>query len=138
MKKPLLLFIFLLSILFQANAQSEKNVVKSFRYNGEKSILLALDGDFEVVEWNEKIVRLSTTVSSSNLNETTLNALTVAGRYTSSATIEGNSIILGMPKSQRELIIRGVKVLETYKSKVYVPKGVNVEKMSQEEYAAHL
>ena len=111
---------------------------RSFRYNGEKSILLALDGDFEVVEWDEKIVRLSTTVSSSNLNETTLNALTVAGRYTSSATNEGNSMILGMPKSQRELIIRGVKVLETYKSKVYVPKGVNVEKMSQEEYAAHL
>lgn len=128
--KQLLYTIALLLIGQQAVwAQAQKNIVRSHQYNGEQLISLASEGTLEIEEWDEKIVRLVTTIEAVNFNENTLKALAEAGRYTSSSKDVDGTLILTLLKAQRQLEIRGVKIKERYHFKLYVPKGVTVEQV---------
>lgn len=127
----LLIGILLLSAL-GLNAQSEKNIVKSYQYTGVKSVLLAVDGQLEIEEWDEKIVRLVTTIDALNFNEATLKALIEAGRYTCDLTENSGSMIFTMLKAHKDLILRGVKIEERFKIKIFVPRGVTVEQVKKE------
>lgn len=117
-------------------SQAQKNIVKSYKYNGESTILLAVDGPVEVEEWDEKLVRLVTTIDAVNFNEGTLKALTDAGRYTCASKGDGGSMILTMLKAQRDLELRGVKIEEKYTFKIFVPRGVTLEQVEHKDVAA--
>jgi len=135
MKSILLLMTILLFSTWDASAQVQKNMVKSFQYSGAKTITLAVEGEIEVEEWDEQLVRLVTTIDAVNFGEGTLKALTEAGRYTATAKDDYSSLILTMLKAQKELTIRGVKIQEKYKFKIFVPRGVTIEQVKHAEVA---
>jgi hypothetical protein len=136
MKYLLLTMVFILGCTFGASSQVQKNIVKSYQYNGAQVVTLAVEGEVEIEEWDEKIVRLVTTIDALNFNEQTLKALTEAGRYTASSKNVDNAIILTMLKAQRALEIRGTVIEEKYRFKVFVPRGVTVEQVQHKDVAA--
>lgn len=136
MKQLISTTIFLLFCVVAIQAQVQKNIVKSYQHNGAKLITLAVEGQVEIEEWDEEIVRLVTSIDAVNFNASTLKALTEAGRYTaSSKNIDGN-FILTMLKAQKEIILRGTKIEEKYRFKLFVPRGTTVEQVTYADVAA--
>ncbi|MBL4650146.1 MAG: hypothetical protein JKY03_10470 [Aureispira sp.] len=136
MKYLSLTILFILGCTFGASSQVQKNIVKSFQYNGFQVLTLAVEGKVEIEEWDEKIVRLVTTIDAVNFNEQTLKALTKAGRYTSTSKNVDNTMILTMLKAQKKLEIRGVVIEEKYIFKIFVPRGVTVEQVEHKDVAS--
>ena len=128
--------VFVLGWASGASSQVQKNIVKSYQHNGAQVLTLAVEGEVEIEEWDEKIVRLVTTIDAINFNEPTLKALTEAGRYTSTSKNVDGSMILTMLKAQRELEIRGTVIEEKYRFKIFVPRGVTVEQVQHKDVAA--
>lgn len=136
MKYLFLTITLLLGGTFGAYSQVQKNIVKSYQLNGAQVVTLAVDGNIEIEEWDEKIVRLVTTIDAVNFNEPTLKALAEAGRYTATSKDIDGSMILTMLKAQKQLEIRGTKIEEKYTFKVFVPRGVVVEQVQHKDVAA--
>lgn len=136
MKYLLLTTMFILGCTFGAASQVQKNIVKSYQYNGAQVVTLAVDGEVEIEEWDEKIVRLVTTIDAVNFNEQTLKALTEAGRYTATSKNVDDAMILTMLKAQKELEIGGAVIEEKYTFKIFVPRGVTVEQVEHKDVAA--
>jgi len=136
MKYLFLTIVFILGCTFGASSQVQKNIVKSYQYNGAQVLTLAVDGNVEIEEWDETIVRLVTTIDAVNFNEQTLKALTEAGRYTATSKDVDNAMILTMLKAQKELEIRGTVIEEKYTFKIFVPRGVTVEQVEHKDVAA--
>ena len=136
MKYLPLIILFILGCSFGAHSQVQKNIVKSFQYNGAQVLTLAVTGDVVIEEWDENIVRLVTTIDAVNFNEPTLKALTEAGRYTSSSKALDDAMILTMLKAQKELKIRGTVIEEKYTFKIFVPRGVTVEQVQHKDVAS--
>lgn len=136
MKHFILTLTMILGFSLVSHSQVQKNIVKSYQYTGNQLITLAVDGEIEIEEWDEKIVRLVTTIDAVNFNELTLKALAEAGRYTATAKDVDGSMILTMLKAQKELVIRGTKIQEKYRFKVFVPRGVTVEQVEHKDVAA--
>ncbi len=120
-----------------AQGQAEKNIVKSYPYEGAAVVTLAANGVLEVEEWDEDIVRLVTHIQAVNFSESTLKALAQAGRYTATSKNVDGTIILTMLKAQREVVLRGIKIEERYRFKIYVPRGTTVEQVAHQEVASH-
>lgn len=137
MKQLISTFILLFAVVLLAQGQAEKNIVKSYPHEGASIVTLAANGVVEIEEWDEEIVRLVTHINAVNFNEQTLKALAQAGRYTATSKHVDGTLILTMLKAQRELVIRGVKVEERYRFKIYVPRGTTVEQVTHKEVAAH-
>ena len=136
MKYLFLTILFILGCTFGASSQVQKNIVKSFQHNGAQVLTLAVTGEVVVEEWDEKIVRLVTTIDALNFNEQTLKALTEAGRYTSTSKNVDNAMILTMLKAQKKLEIRGTVIEEKYTFKVFVPRGLTVEQVQHKDVAS--
>lgn len=136
MKYLFLTILFILGCTFGASSQVQKNIVKSYQHNGAQVITLAVEGEVEIAEWDEKIVRLVTTIDAVNFNEPTLKALTEAGRYTATSKNVDGAMILTMLKAQKELEIRGTVIEEKYNFKIFVPRGVTVEQVEHKDVAA--
>ena len=136
MKRLVLMLMLFLSWSTDSSAQIQKNIVKSYSTDGAQLIQLAADGIVEIEEWDEKIVRLVTTVDAVNFNEATLKALAEAGRYTCTAKAHDGTLILTMLKAQKQLTIRGTTIKEKYQFKVFVPRGTTIEQVAHEEVAA--
>ena len=136
MKQLILTTIFFLFCAVAAQAQVQKNIVKSYQHEGAKLVTLAVKGEVEIEEWDEEIVRLVTSIDAINFNEATLKALAEAGRYTaSSKNVDGN-FILTMLKAQKEVTLRGTKIEEKYRFKIFVPRGTTVEQVTHADVAA--
>lgn len=136
MKRLLLMLVLFLCWSTDSSAQIQKNIVKSYPMHGAQLIQLAADGMVEVEEWDEKIVRLVTTVDAVNFNAATLKALAEAGRYTCTAKEHDGALILTMLKAQKELTIRGTTIEEKYQFKIFIPRGTTIEQVAHEEVAA--
>ncbi len=136
MKQLLSTTIFFIFFAVATQAQVQKNIVKSYQHEGAALVTLAVDGEVEVEEWDEEIVRLVTSIDAVNFNEGTLKALAEAGRYTAtSKNVEGN-FILTMLKAQKEVTLGGIRIEETYRFKLYVPRGTTVEQVTHADVAA--
>ncbi|BDS12194.1 hypothetical protein [Aureispira anguillae] len=136
MKHLVLTTMMMLGFALVAHTQVQKNIVKSYQHTGSKVITLAVDGNVDIQEWDQKIVRLVTTIDAVNFNDATLKALAEAGRYTATSKEVDGSMILTMLKAQRELVIRGVKIQEKYTFQIFVPRGVTVEQVQHKDVAA--
>lgn len=136
MKQLILTTIFFLFCVVATQAQVQKNIVKSYQHQGAQLVTLAVDGELEIEEWDEEIVRLVTSIDAVNFNEATLKALAEAGRYTAtSKNVDGN-FILTMLKAQKEVTLRGTKIEEKYRFKIFVPRGTTVEQVTHADVAA--
>ena len=137
MKRLVLFLAFIVFFKLDAFSQVQKNMVKSYQCLDCKIIIMAVDGELEVVEWDEQIFRVVTTIDALNFKESTLKALAEAGRYSCITKDDSNGkIILTMIKAQRELVVREIRIQEKFRFKVFVPHGVTVQQVRYETVAA--
>lgn len=120
---------FLITLISQlAFAQvAEKTLVKSFNLQGQQLVVLNLDGDVQVQEWNNDIMRVQMTISIPNVHTTTLKSLVQAGRYNLKSKLGDESYEVYSPGLQREVKIKGQKLDEKINYIVYAPNDVVVK-----------
>jgi len=120
-----LLSFFLSTVLVIAQTNVEKTLVKSFNLKGSQQITLSLDGDIDVQERAGEIVRVQMTIGVAG-SEAMLKSLITAGRYNLKMQDTDDGAIINSPGLQREITVRGKKLIETISYVVYVPEDVTV------------
>ncbi len=126
MIKSILTVFTILTVTTFATAQSvEKTFVKSFNLQGNNIVILDLNGDVEVKEWDNKLVRVQMTVSLESSSTNILKALLQAGRYNLKSNDTEDGYVINMPGMQKE--IKGRKLGEKVKYLIYAPSDVLVK-----------
>ncbi len=126
--KTFIPIVALLLVTFSVHAQSaEKTLVKSFNLKGNNVVQLDLDGDIEVKEWDNPIMRIQISVSIENSNSTILKALVKAGRYNLASAEENGEYRVFAPGVDREVKIKGTALTENLSYIVFAPKDVLVK-----------
>lgn len=120
-----LLSFFLSTVLLIAQTNVEKTLVKSFNLNGSQQITLNLEGDIDVQERPGEIVRVQMTIGVAG-SEAMLKSLITAGRYNLNLKDIEDGVVIDSPGLQREITVRGKKLVETISYVVYVPENVTV------------
>ena len=126
MKKLFTLLIFSFLFTQVTFAQSEKTFVKSMTADAS-NVVFDLEGNAEVSEWNEKFIRITTTVEVTNFNEDILKRLVSVGRYEFTSTTQDGVMTITLPKIATKVTIRGQMLTEILKYEIFVPAGTNVE-----------
>ncbi|MEM1322229.1 MAG: hypothetical protein AAGG75_18350 [Bacteroidota bacterium] len=128
--KAILTGTLLLGVAFLATAQptAEKTLVKSFNLKGKQVVVLDLEGDIEVQEWNNDIMRIQMTIGLPNGSESMLKSLIRAGRYNLQSKVgDEDAYMVHAPGLNREVKIRGQLLKEHVGYIVYAPSGVLVK-----------
>ena len=114
------------TVLVIAQTNIEKTLVKSFNLKGSQEITLNLEGDIDVQERVGEIVRVQMTIGVAG-SEAMLKSLITAGRYNLKMQDTENGPLIDSPGLQREITVRGSKLVETISYVVYVPENVTVK-----------
>lgn len=118
----------LMFVTISLTAQTaEKTLVKSFNLQGNDVVLLDLDGQIEIKEWDNPIMRVQIVVSLENSNSTILKALVKAGRYNLTGGEEKGEYRVHAPGIDREVKIKGKVLTENLSYIVFAPKDVLVK-----------
>ncbi len=111
----------------QAFSQTaEKTFVKSFNLKGMQVVVLNLDGNVEVQQWKNDIMRVQMTIALPKSNATTLKSLAKAGRYNLKSKVGDDAYTVYAPGMQREVRIKGENLSEKVSYIVYAPENVVV------------
>ena len=113
------------SLLFGQGA--EKTLVKSFNLNGDKAVLLDLDGDVDVQEWSGELLRIQINLSLSDGSPAMLKSLIVAGRYNLASTNKDGELVVSAPGLKKDVKIRGKELAENITYTVFAPSDVMVK-----------
>ncbi|MCP4443312.1 MAG: hypothetical protein GY810_30795 [Aureispira sp.] len=127
MKNIIAIFIFVIGFAFTSFGQTQKTIVKSFQNDSYHTVALAFDGEIEVKEWDQNVIRISTTVDAKNFNERTLKYLVTKGRYNYEILEKGGTLIFLMPATEKTVSLHGIDLNEEYNYTISVPKGITVE-----------
>lgn len=130
MKKFFLTWITLLGVVALTFAQTQKTLVKTLPVECPTyEAIFALKGQVDVEEWNNKTIRIVTTITTANTPENVLKALVAAGRYDYEMTIDdmNQTITIDMPKKENAIMINGVDLDDQLDYKIFVPKGMNYQ-----------
>ena len=127
--KSLKAFLTVFTLIFAitiATSQSEKTLVKSFNLKGMQVVELDVDGDVEVIEWDNTIMRIQLTIMIDRGNESTLKSLVRAGRYNLYSKIGDEDFKIFAPGTKKEIKISGQDLNENISYIVYAPENVIV------------
>lgn len=130
MKKFFLTWITLLGIVALTFAQTQKNLGQNSACECPTyEAIFALKGQVDVEEWDNKTIRIVTTITTANTPENVLKALVAAGRYDYEMTIDdmNQTITIDMPKKENAIMINGVDLDDQLDYKIFVPKGMNYQ-----------
>ena len=111
--------------------QAEKTLVKSFNLKGNQFVLLDLDGNVEVKEWNNGLMRVQITVALENGTEAMLKSLVQAGRYNLKGDDTSGEFKVVAPGLQRKVTVRGHELVENISYTIFAPEKVNVRLNNQ-------
>ena len=128
--KSLKAFLTIFTLIFAiaiASSQSEKTLVKSFNLKGMQVVVLDLDGEIEVKEWNKPIMRIQLTIVIEKGNESTLKSLVRAGRYNLYSKVTDEDFEIFAPGTKKEMKISGQDLNENITYTVYAPENVIVK-----------
>lgn len=128
--KSLKAFLTVLSLIFAiiiATAQSEKTLVKSFNLQGSQVVVLDLDGEVEIREWKNTILRVQLTINIANGNDSLLKSLVTAGRYNLYSQSSDDAIKIFAPETKKEMKVGGQDLNEKISYIVYAPENVIVK-----------
>lgn len=114
-----------------AQTTTEKTLVKSFNLQGKDVVVLDLDGEIEVKEWDNKIMRVQMTINVENVSNSMLKSLIQVGRYNLSSDTEDDNFIVFAPAMKKEIKVRGKVLKENIVYTVFTPENVTV-KMADE------
>ncbi|WP_264788760.1 hypothetical protein [Aureispira anguillae] len=128
MKKIFTSLIFVFSLVVLTNAQLTKTLSKSVDLEETHTAYIMLPGNVTVTEWEEKYLRVTTTLDVENMGESIVKRLMIIGRYNLEAKKDkyGKMMVLTMPNTTNFVTIKGVDLIERYSFEVNVPKGYNI------------
>jgi len=109
-----------------AQQLTEKTLVKAFNLNGNDLVVLNIDGDIEVQQWSNKIMRVQIDIAAENVPDATLKSLVTAGRYNLKATETSDGLQIDAPGLKRKVTLRGEELKEHISYVVFVPENVMV------------
>jgi ethanolamine ammonia-lyase large subunit len=121
--------VILWSMTFSLSAQSEeKTLVKAFNLEGNQVVTLALEGEIEVNQWQNSTMRVLIKVSLENGNDAILKSLVQARRYFLKSEEDEQGMKIFAPGLDKEVSVRGTKLVEKISYIVYAPEDVIVKK----------
>ena len=126
LKAFLTIFTLIVAITI-VTAQSEKTLVKSFNLQGIQVVVLDIDGDVEIREWKNDILRIQLTVNITNGNDSMLKSLVTAGRYNLYSNIGEEGFKIFAPETKKEMKVSGQDLNERISYIVYAPENVIVK-----------
>ncbi len=107
-------------------AQAEKTLVKSFNLKGMQVVVLDIDGDVEVKEWKNSIMRVQLTIMIDKGNDSMLKSLVRTGRYNLYSEVGEEDFKIFAPGTKKEFKVRGQDLNENISYIVYAPENVIV------------
>ncbi len=122
-------FLTIFTLIFAitiATSQSEKTLVKSFNLKGMQEVVLDLDGDVEVREWKNSIMRVQLTVMIEKGNDALLKSLVRTGRYNLYSKVNDEDFQIFAPGTKKEMKVSGQDLVENITYVVYAPENVIV------------
>ncbi len=119
--------LLLVATISYSQTQIEKTLVKSFNLQGEDVVLLDLDGEVEVKEWDNKIMRVQMTINLEGGTNSMLKSLVQVGRYNLKSMIENEEFKVYAPAMNKEIKVRGKVLKENIVFTVFAPENVTVK-----------
>ena len=114
---------------------AERTLVKSFNLKGKQVVVMDVDGNVEVKEWNGDIMRIQMDIQLTNGSNSILKSLIQARRYTLISAIEGEEMKINMPSMEKQVKVRGKELNEKISYTVFAPADVQV-KLTNESSAS--
>lgn len=108
-------------------SQSSKMLVKSIDLNGSNSLTAILNGVVSVNEWDKDYVRVTTKIELLNFNDSILDKLVSAGRYEIELKNDNGNLSLTMPKTQKDVMIKGILLEEHLSYEISIPKNLKIK-----------
>ena len=129
MKRLTLTTVLLSSMITMVMAQTitEKTLVKAFNLGTNDYVELDLQGDVEIREWSQKIMRVQIDLAVENTSSATLKSLVSAGRYNLKSTETADGLLITAPGMNRTVTLRGETLKEHVSYVVFVPENVMVQ-----------
>lgn len=127
MKTFILTWIALLGIVVVTFAQAQKTLVKTLAVEEPTyEVVFDLPGNVEVMKWDNKTIRIITTITAQNTQEQVLKALVAAGRYNYEMLVDETTgkITIDMPQKEQIIIINNVDLDEQLEFEIYLPRGI--------------
>ena len=115
----------------------ERTLVKSFNLKGKQVVVMDVDGNVEVKEWNGDIMRIQMSIELTNGSNSMLKSLIQARRYTLVSELEGDALKINMPSMEKQVKIGGKELNEKISYTVFAPADVQV-KLTNESSASAL
>lgn len=115
--------------------QAERILVKSFNLKGNSVVLMDVDGNVEVKEYNGDIIRVQMSIGLMNGSNSILKSLIKAKRYNLIAEEGEGELVLSMPSLEKKVTVRGTELTERISYTVFAPADVLV-KLSNESSAS--
>jgi len=125
MKKFFVLVALVLGTQFMM-AQAQKTFVKSFNLDGNNFVVVKLDGEVEVKEWNEPIARVHTNVELENGNSNVLKQFLLLGRYNLTGGFINGDYVIESAARVKDVKYKGQILQEKVTYTVFVPANVEV------------
>lgn len=116
--------------------QAERTLVKSFNLKGKQTVVMNVDGNVEVKEWNNDIMRIQMSIELTNGTNSMLKSLVQARRYNLVAVAKGEEMNINMPSMEKKVKISGKELTEKISYTVFAPAHVQV-KLTNESSANH-
>lgn len=115
--------------------QAEKVLVKSFNLKGKDVVVMNVDGNVEVKEWNNDIMRVQMSIELTNGTNSMLKSLIQAKRYNLISSVKGEEMMIAMPSLEKQVKVSGRELTERISYTVFAPADVQV-KLANESAAS--
>ena len=116
---------------------TERTLVKSFNLKGKDMVMMNVNGDVEVKEWNQDIMRIEVSINLTNGTSSMLKSLIRAKRYNLTSVVNGDALEIQMPSLKRKVKVSGKELTEKITYTVFAPADVQV-KLSDETSASNV
>lgn len=116
--------------------QTERVLAKSFNLHGKQIVVMEVEGNVEVKEWNNEIVRVQMSIELTNGTSSMLKSLVKARRYNLVSTEKGDEVVINIPNLEKQVKVRGTELIEKISYTVFAPADVQV-KLANESSASN-
>lgn len=125
-KYSLLLGLLLFTLTSLTAQNIEKTLIKSFNLEGNDFVEMNVDGQVEVKEWSNSLMRVHVTIGIETGSDAMLKSLVTAGRYNLKANDTAEGLLIDSPGLARTITVRGVELKENITYVVYKPEDVTL------------
>ena len=115
----------------------EKTLVKSFNLKGKQTVVMNVEGNVDVKEWNNDIMRVQMSIELSNGTNSMLKSLVQARRYNIVSAVDGDALNIKVPGLSKTVKVGGQSLTEKITYTVFAPKDVEVKLSSTETASAN-